>query len=250
MTDLKRWAEDGAPDSVRRLLEAASNERPSEASLAKSLSVAALGIGTLVGSSSASGAAIGAAKTTLLASTAWIKTGVVVTAFAAATGGVYVAASRAPSATEPPKSVPRVAMANAAPRTQPFAGETAPTPSPVSPVPAAAAPRVTAPSKITSGETPRVEDADQLAEEVRWVDRARAAVASGRSVEALGLLDSYDSRYASRGFAPESLYLRMRALLALGRDDEARKVASRLSRSYPATPQAARARELLKDSIP
>jgi hypothetical protein len=250
MTDLKRWAEDGASDSVLRLLEAASNERPSEASLAKSLSVAALGIGTLVGSSSASGAAIGAAaKTTLLAGTAWIKTGVFVAAFAvAATGGVYVASSRPPITPQPSKPVSRVAVPSSAPRTPEFARATAPAPPPVSS--ASAPPRLAPTPKTRAGDTPRVEDADQLAEEVRWVDQARAAVASGRSAEALRMLDTYDSRYPSRGFAPESLYLRMRALLALGRGDEARNVASRLERSYPATPQAARARELLKESIP
>jgi hypothetical protein len=262
VTELKRWTEDGAPKSVARLLEAAANERPTQASLAKSLSAAALGLGALAGSSSASGAALGVAtKATLLGGATWFKTGVFVAGIAVVTtGGVYVATSPVPAASQPTVSTPRPSAAAPAPPApavspapevsraiEPWTPATAsvgPTPRPA---PAQLSPG--APKPALEATTP-LEAADQLAEEVRWVDAARAAVAAGQGAEALRLLDGYDQRYRSRGFAPESLYLRMRALVSLGRGEEARAVASRLARSYPATPQAARARELLNDLIP
>jgi hypothetical protein len=259
VTELKRWTEDGAPESVARLLDAASNERPTQASLAKSLSAAALGLGALAGSSSASGAALGVAtKATLLGGATWLKTGVFVAGIAVATtGGVYVATSPVPAASQPTVSTPRAsAAAPALPAPpapemsraiEPWTPATASVGSAPMPAPAQVSPG--APKPALEATTP-LEDADQLAEQVRWVDGARTAVAAGQGAEALRLLDGYDQRYRSRGFAPESLYLRMRALVSLGRREEARAVASRLLRSYPATPQAARARELLNDPIP
>ena len=259
MTELKRWTEDGAPESIARLLEAASNERPTQASLAKSLSAATLGIGTLAGSSAASGAALGVTtKATLFGGAMWIKTGVFVAGVAVtATGGVFVASSSEPSAARPAESASRAIDSTPAPPAppapeasrvlEPPAAVTAPAVSAPVPAPAQRSPGA---AKLALEEATPIEDADQLADEVRWVDDARAALAGGRGEEALRLLDSYDQRYRPRGFAPESLYLRMRALVSLGRGEEARAVASRLARSYPATTQAARARELLNDPIP
>jgi hypothetical protein len=256
VTELKRWTDDGAPENVARLLEAASNERPTQASLAKSLSAAALGLGALAGSSTASGAALGVAtKATLFGGATWLKTGVFVAGIAVVTtGGVYVATSPVPVASQPTVSTPRASAAAPAPPApdvsraiEPWAPATASVGPAPRPAPAQLSPG--APKPALAATTP-LEAADQLAEEVRWVDGARAAVAAGQGAEALRLLDGYDQRYRSRGFAPESLYLRMRALVSLGRGEEARTVASRLLRSYPATPQAARARELLNDPIP
>jgi hypothetical protein len=84
-----------------------------------------------------------------------------------------------------------------------------------------------------------------LAEEVRSVDRARSLVAAGRAAEALRVLDAYDRRFSEHRFAPEALYLRMEALVLVGRTAEARATAERLLASYPKSLNGARARALL-----
>jgi hypothetical protein len=91
-------------------------------------------------------------------------------------------------------------------------------------------------------------DVETLTEEVRNVDRARAALAAGRPAQTLAVLDEYERRFPQRRFAPEALYLRMEALVSLGRTVEARSAAQRLLASYPGTPNGARARAVLTKS--
>jgi hypothetical protein len=86
---------------------------------------------------------------------------------------------------------------------------------------------------------------ETLIEEVRSVDRARAALATGRAVEALARLDEYERDFAERRFAPEALYLRMEALVSLGRTAQARTVAERLLTRHPNSPHGDRARAVL-----
>jgi hypothetical protein len=93
-------------------------------------------------------------------------------------------------------------------------------------------------------------DAERLAEEVRAVDRARSALAGGRAMESLAALDEYEARFGGRKFAPEALYLRMQALLSLGRRAEARSAAERLVRVFPKSPHTARARRVLSETNP
>jgi TolA-binding protein len=89
-----------------------------------------------------------------------------------------------------------------------------------------------------------------LAEEVALVDRARGALARGDAPTALAVLDDYDARFRPRKFAPEALYLRMEALLRLGQTSAARAVADRLATTYPSSPNAARARQVLGATNP
>jgi hypothetical protein len=110
-----------------------------------------------------------------------------------------------------------------------------------------------APSRSVSVVAPAADapvDAERLADEVALVDHARGALAQGDARAAIGALDAYDARFAQRRFVPESLYLRMESLLALGRAAEARAVAERLASGYPKSPQAARARQVLSEPNP
>jgi TolA-binding protein len=93
-------------------------------------------------------------------------------------------------------------------------------------------------------------DSEQLAEEIRAIDGASRALANGRAAQTLAALDDYDRRYPERRFAPEALFLRMEALLRSGRAAEARAIANRLVATYPKSPQSARARVVLSQSIP
>jgi len=91
---------------------------------------------------------------------------------------------------------------------------------------------------------------EHLSEEVRAIDQANAALVSGRPEPALSALDQYDQVYRQPRFAPEALYLRMEALAQLGRRPEANRVAQRLVDGYPNSPQAAKARFRLSQTIP
>jgi hypothetical protein len=59
MTDLKRWTDEGAPETIERLLRAAESEQPSAASLASALT--SLGIAGAVTSATSGAVATGAA---------------------------------------------------------------------------------------------------------------------------------------------------------------------------------------------
>ncbi len=60
MSDPKRWMEEGPPEAVGRLLEAASAERPPEASLSRALTALGLGAGATGAATTASAATTGA----------------------------------------------------------------------------------------------------------------------------------------------------------------------------------------------
>jgi outer membrane protein assembly factor BamD (BamD/ComL family) len=91
-------------------------------------------------------------------------------------------------------------------------------------------------------------DVETLTEEVRQVDRARVALAAGRPAQTLAVLEEYERHFPQHRFAPEALYLRMEALMSLGRAAEARLAAERLLANYPGAPNGARARAVLTKS--
>ena len=269
MSEPRSWLEEGAPRDVEHLLRAAQAERPFEASLARALSALGIGLG-VTGAAARAGAAGAAASSGGMA-----KVAAPITAGLLAKWGALGAAlgTVAVGVTTIVRDEPRVA--------QPPALAT-PSPARLAPEPTRAAPLspeppVTAPSSVTSAaeqaRTPRAGggapagaaessrslvapvpdfgapiNAETLAEEVRSVDRARAALAAGRAPETLAVLDEYERRYPGRRFAPEALYLRMEALVSLGRTARARAAAERLLASYPNSPQRARAREVLSNN--
>jgi TolA-binding protein len=259
MNEPKRWIEEGPPEAVERLLEAAEAEKPSEGSLRRVL----LGVGAGLGATGAAATAgavatagTGAALATgkAVAAGAWVKW---VFLSVAAVGAGTVAVRQASNGSEAPPAALTVVTA---PKPEPLATAVVPsvaateTVPPVVETPAAEEPpkpRVVAASKPASAPVAAQApiDAERLAEEVRAVDRARSALAAGRASEALAALDEYDSRFGGARFAPEALYLRMQALLSLGRKAEAQSAAERLVRGYPKSPHTARARRVL-ETIP
>lgn len=242
MSELKRWADDGASDEVRSLLTAAAAEQPSRSSLGRTLSALAAGAAVGAGSATASGAAAGAGvKVASLASDAVVRW-VMATTVLTTGGAAAVAVFHDPAPRETPASSAAPAANSDAPLSQ-SARAAAPSvataelaPAVLAEVPAA---RASAPPKTLAM------PADPLAGELAFVDGARGALLAGEPHVALRALDQYDAQSSRRGFASEALYLRMRALLALGRNEEARSVAGRLASGYPNSPQAARARQIL-----
>lgn len=263
MSEPKPWIEEGAPPTVAQLLDAARLEQPSEASLARTLfAVGAVGGGVsataaaAIAKASASSAA--GTKLTLFAASLnalkWLLLG-------AALGGVVVASVTAESS----RFAPATARAPASQRTpnrlnaqaaeparalevrrvgSPQPAQSVTPPSNEIAVPASVARAKPAPS------LPVPPDAERLAEEVRAIDRATAALASGRAARALAALDDYERQYPEHRFAPEALYLRLEALRKSGQMAAARAVAERLVQSYPMSPQSVSARSFLGQTIP
>ena len=268
MSEPKRWLDDGAPEVVERLLVAAGREQPSQASLARTLATLGVGVG-VVSTAAAAGAKassvgaaglVGAAKGSTLASVLVLKG----TLFGAGLGAIFVVVGVV--------AFPQSKLSQPAPLPSPRAP--APMSSsfhsvgsqPLSSAPAVQVAELIAKSArplprragqgsaIQGNESPSEAstpiDTEQLGEEVRAVDHARSALEAGRASSALAALDSYDARFPGQRFAPEVLYLRVEALLRLGRRSEARAIAENLVMSYPNSPQAERARQVLSRSIP
>ena len=268
MSEPKRWIDEGPPIAVAHLLRAAASERPAEQSLARTLTAVGVGLGAGGAAATASAATVGAtagAKLTgLVATSVLVKWGVAGAALAASVVAGNVLLERAPAGSprerRPPMAVTSVPtdLRPLDPSSREDVGTlSAPAAaiSSTSTVPAERPPAVngTVKSRRTV-EAPRaatapLEDAEHLAQEVALVDRARAALARGDATGALAALDDYEARFSPRKFAPEALYLRMEALLREGRSGAAQSVAEVLAKSYPKSPHAARARQVLEGTI-
>jgi len=280
MTELKRWTDEGAPEAIERLLQAAESEQPSAASLASAL--ASLGVGGAVTSvtsgaaagnsvagnaAAGSGATSGAAGATMLAGASgklsvlaltaslakWIALGSVV-------GGAAVVAVNVVSEDASPSAPAHSVVAPPAPQIAPAAAvraapaTTAPSVANAGKEPAPAANqtraraagmpagRAAAPSGAS---VPEAIPAETLAQEIAGIDRARSLLAAGRHSATLAALDDYERRFPKHHFTPEVLYLRMEAASCAGRTEEARRLAQRLLASYPTSPQSEKAKQLL-----
>jgi len=286
MNEPKRWLDDGAPEAVGQMLRAADNERPSPAALDQALAGVAVGAGIL---SSASGAAGASAtlKGALLANSVFLKWSLIGALVTVGAGGLAVGfsapfssphdepvaspASSTPSGAKAPRAPGAEEQrgeppAPSAPKAEPNLDDTPGTAPPGTAPPAAAPPAANA-RGTTDGRQARrpmealkgasasavdtgVVDVEVLAQETKLVDRARAELGAGQAAGALFTLDEYQTRFPRPRYAPEALYLRMEALLLLGKTQAARQVATRLAASHPSSPHAARAEAVLKTTIP
>jgi hypothetical protein len=77
-----------------------------------------------------------------------------------------------------------------------------------------------------------------LDQELAYIDRGRALLASGKPSGALAEVDAYRRAYAVQSFADEADSLEVRALAASGRTSEARMLAERFLRKRPGSPYA------------
>lgn len=265
MSELRRWEQDGASDAIARMLQAARGERPSEASLARSIAAASVGAVTAT-TTAAAGATLGKIGSSSAVATKalgllsgfhalkWLLVGALL-------GSVVMATVQAPRSATPSKTAeqkreptkPRVAAPT--PRSASDASPASPSAASVpAPEPVPATSERTLPpgsARPTDGarRAPALVESEHLADEVRIIDEATRALNGGAATRALTLLDAYDRSYPERRFAPEALYLRMESLTQLGRGGEARSIAKRLVNAYPTSPQASRARALLTDTI-
>jgi hypothetical protein len=264
MTDPERISKRGA-GLAAQLLRAGADEQPGDAGVQQTL--AALGVaGAVLTSSSAAGAAAGAKLSSVVSAGAatgaaanvvsatllakWIGIGVV--------GGIGLAGAAA-VATGPGTPAPAVAKAtNLEPRVahqRVSSAAVAPAPrevpgSPVAESPVAESPTATPAlraSVVSPREpTPELDVGAPLAEEVAYVDRARALLRSGRAEQGLALLARYERQFPEARLLPEVLFLQLEACERSGRASEARGAARRLVEGFPKSPHATRARTLLE----
>jgi hypothetical protein len=89
---------------------------------------------------------------------------------------------------------------------------------------------------------PAAEAVDSLAEEVRLLRDARAALDRADPSRALGFLDVHASRFPRGTLYEERLATRVLAFCALGRIDDARLAARELERAAPRSPHLGRVR--------
>jgi hypothetical protein len=87
-----------------------------------------------------------------------------------------------------------------------------------------------------------------LAMQVRVLDDAKRAIASGNGPAALSLLDDFESRVPDSPVREEALALRVEALVVSGDKSAASRAADRFFALYPRSPYARRIRSLVGSS--
>jgi len=229
----ERLLDQGATDFERRLLDAAAKDGPSQEQvlrMAKALGVSAVGgaaaTGVAAGTPSA-GAAKAAVATGKAAAWPWIVGGVIGVSIV---GALVVGGRRrdslpdvhpggrleAPAVAPPPGGT---APSSPAPTVRPSAGDTG-------------IDRIDRIDRIpgrTSSKRPSPANVSvrDLHGEIEILDVARAAIAERAGRQALALVHRYEEVYPAGTFLPEASAIEVEALMQLGRDDEARKLAKR-----------------------
>lgn len=132
-------------------------------------------------------------------------------------------------------------------RRQPAAASVVPTPTPVpAPPPALASP---APDEERLGSpSPSRRLGRAAVEELRLLDRARQSDARGDYAGVLDMTAEHERHFPDGRLAEEREVLRVRALVSLGRDSEARQAASKFRHEFPRSVLLRRLDDMLKPS--
>ncbi len=136
----------------------------------------------------------------------------------------------------PRKLVQRIASED--PTVAPVVPPPADVAEPEKPAPAPAAPRATSKASGPS-----------LSDEVKELDRARAALDSGDTNKALDALDAHDKQFGTALLGPEAMVMRIEVLAARGDKTGAAALANQFLAVYPHSPHASRVRSLLATSV-
>jgi hypothetical protein len=137
-----------------------------------------------------------------------------------------------PPSSAHPASLQHFAQATTPPAaTEPAPPKAAKPPAVAHPAPMAGG----APGKATSASRPASQPAKEeiVLEELRLLERAQQLANRGDYVTVLGIAADHERRYPAGHLCEEREALRLRALVALGRNQEARQVAARFRRDYP-----------------
>jgi hypothetical protein len=212
MSDPRRLVEDDATALERLLLDAVRREAP-RPEVSRRMR-RGLGLGTLAGAAATIAPATAVAKA---ATSLWVVLGVAVMV-GAGTVGLHLARTAAAPAKVPTGTV--------APATTAPADRAVPVP----------------PTDETAVTASELGNATALADEVRRIDAARAAMDAHEGERALGELREYFVRYPAGVLEPEAATLRVEALRATGRLTQAEKAARAFLLRHPDSPLAERVR--------
>ncbi len=212
-----RLLEGGATDFERSLLNAAIEEAPTAELGAKMLAPLAVG-----------GAATSAAGATLLAK--WLGAGAAVLAVG---GALYLSSGGTTEETRAtvPNEAPVSSQTTDAPVPGPSREEVLDEAPPPSPLTAKEPEKPTA--RSVQATSVQKKSGSTLADEMRLLDRARAALKAQNAEEALRLLSLYDSKYPSGDLRPEATVLRVSALKESGEKDRATELKSEFLKEHP-----------------
>jgi len=233
----------GATDLERRLLEAASRERPSP-DLSERMA-RAIGI-SIPAAEEVPGEAVKAGKVAAGASRSlvpWLSGGliaVVVGGFLAARLSAKDSRSSTLKASAPATSSPSSTVA--APATSAEAAEAV--------LLQAAEELPTRAPALPSAQRGRHGTEGELTDQIALVDAARAALAAGGAGRALAIVREYQTKFPAGTFRPEVAAVKIEALMKLGRTTEARTAAERFVVAYGPGPLSDRVARLAGLSQP
>jgi hypothetical protein len=134
------------------------------------------------------------------------------------------------------------AAARRAPPTSPEVSIPAAAPVPTLSAEATAAPVVVRSEVRAAASGPPPGPAPSLADETRVLEAAQRELASGRARSALSLLDEHGKRFPSGALGEEGTAVRVLSLCALGRTEEARRIATTFVEGSPRSPLIPRLR--------
>jgi hypothetical protein len=221
----ERLLDKGATDFERRLLDAAAKDGPSHEQvlrMAKALGVSAVGAAAATGVAAgnlSAGAAKAAVATGKAAAWPWIVGGVI---GLSVIGALVVGGRRRASLPDVHPGAHLEAPAMAPPPSGNAPSSPAPTvrPSPVDTV-------IDRIPERTSSKRPSLANVSvrDLHGEIQILDVARAAIAERAGRQALALVHRYEEVYPAGTFLPEASAIEVEALMQLGREDEARRLA-------------------------
>jgi TolA-binding protein len=275
-------------DFTRALLRSADQDEPSKAAYGKAATALGVGVGLGVGASLPAAAAGAATLTSggrwsgsfVAKLGAFAVSGALLVASGVAllrpgsssgSGSATTGAALAPTLVEPPIAVvasPSPAAAGVAAAASnaasvssapPASAEEAPDvfdlPEPSAAPRVAARARVRSGAKAVSGTTGAVSGVptapeSSLAEQVRSLDRARVALASGFATGALHELSRYRKAYPNGVFLTEASVLEIEAFAARGDRNLAASRAAAFVAAHPDSPQAERLRQLIPAKRP
>lgn len=235
MSNLKLVPDDPTP-LEKLLLDASRAETPSEDHKARMRAVLGIGLpvsGPLAAAPPASTQASAPSTTATLGSAKAMKVALGVGGLALI-GAFWLSGppSAPQSAPAPVITAAPAAVPLAAPPALPAAPEVAPLP-PIEEQQPAVVPRArTAPAAASA--------ADDLSEQIRLIEAARAGVASQAPAAALNALDSYSSKFPRGSFGQEAMVLRIRALDQAGDSARATALAKAFVTRFPSSPHVAR----------
>jgi hypothetical protein len=238
MSLIQDWAEEGATAEERALVAASRSERPSASARTKTL--AALGLGTVITATTVTATTTAAATTTGGIAFGTISKIVAVVLIVGGASGGY--AWHASQQSKRVVASPTAAHAAAVVPAQPI-----PAPSQQAPVANAgesiAAPRVVA---VRAHSAPS-SSSNTLSLEVAALEKAHAAIAAHDPAAALRALDHYRAQFPGGALSSEETVLRVQATLAQGDKSNAAALAKEFRATHPDSPYGKRVGDLVSN---